>query len=55
MHQALVALYTESHVNPVGMCLWPLVTVFVRQLPILWSPRNQTLPDRVAAILVVKV
>jgi hypothetical protein len=40
-------------VRPWGPCGRALLGLVPRYLPALWSPRNQTLTDRVAGILVV--
>jgi hypothetical protein len=46
--------FNKRHrVNPAGSCLPPLLGATVLQAPVLWSPLNQTVPERFAGIVVV--
>lgn len=52
--KATSKLYREHKVNPFASCLWPMLfAVVVRLLPAFLSPLRQSLPDRVAGIVVV--
>ena len=51
--RAAAEVLRRHHVRPWGPCGRGLLGLVPRYLPALWSPRNQTLTDRVAGILVV--
>ena len=52
--EATMRLYEDHKVNPSASCLATLLSIFVfRTLPVLLSPLRQSLPDRVAGIVVV--
>jgi hypothetical protein len=54
LQEATSRFYRDHRVNPLASCLWPLLSgVVVRMLPFLLSPLRQSLPDRVARIVVV--
>jgi RDD family len=40
--------------NPFGSCVLALLAGLALQLPALWSPRHQTMPERLAGIVVVR-
>jgi uncharacterized RDD family membrane protein YckC len=53
--RAVGELYAESDIRPFASCLWPpLAIVAANQLQVIFSRRRQTLPDRLAGIIVVK-
>lgn len=55
VQRAVMGVYREHNITLFGGCLWPLVSqTVVTQLPALWSPQKQTLPDRLAGAIVVK-
>jgi hypothetical protein len=51
--RALMDLYKAEGVNPLGGCLSPLAAGFAFNLPALWSPRHQTIGERLAGVVVV--
>jgi uncharacterized RDD family membrane protein YckC len=51
--RALMDLYQAEGVNPLAGCLSPLAAGFAFKLPALWSPRHQTIGDRLAGVVVV--
>jgi membrane protein insertase Oxa1/YidC/SpoIIIJ len=46
--------YKEHNVNPLGSCLPELIAAVGPSLPALWTPRHQTLPERLAGIVTVR-
>ena len=46
-------LYKDEKLNPLAPCLWGLAGTSLLRLLALWSPRRQTLPDRLAGLIVV--
>ncbi len=52
--QALTRFYGEHNVNPLRSCAPSLLTPLVPSLPVLFSPRRQSLPDRLAGIVWVE-
>jgi uncharacterized RDD family membrane protein YckC len=53
LQRALMELYKDEKLNPLAPCLWGLAGTSVLRLLALWSPRRQTLPDRLAGLVVV--
>jgi 60Kd inner membrane protein len=51
--RALMDLYKAEGVNPLAGCLSPLAAGFAFKLPVLWSPRHQTIGERLAGVVVV--
>jgi uncharacterized RDD family membrane protein YckC len=49
--QALMRFYQEHNVNPFGSCAPTLLTLLAPSLAVLFSPRRQSLPDRLAGIV----
>ena len=49
--QAMMSFYREHDVNPVRSCAPTLLTLVAPSLPILFSPRHQSFPDRMAGIV----
>lgn len=49
--QALMSFYKEHNVNPLGACVPTLLTLVAPSLAVLFSPRRQSLPDRLAGIV----
>jgi 60Kd inner membrane protein/RDD family len=52
--QALKAFYKRNHVNPAASCAPSLLGAILMYAPGLWSPLNQTLPERLGGIVVVQ-
>jgi hypothetical protein len=52
--RALKEFYKRNRVNPAASCAPPLLGVAVMQAPVLWSPLRQTIPERLAGIVVVQ-
>jgi uncharacterized RDD family membrane protein YckC len=52
--QALMRFYQEHKINPFRSCAPTLLTVVAPSLAVLFSPRRQSLPDRLAGIVWVK-
>jgi hypothetical protein len=52
--RALKEFNKHHRVNPAGSCLAPLLGATVMEAPVLWSPLNQTIPERLAGIVVVQ-
>jgi 60Kd inner membrane protein/RDD family len=52
--RALKEFYKRKRVHPARSCVPPLVGTAVMQAPVLWSPLNQTIPQRFAGIVVVQ-
>jgi RDD family protein len=46
--------YEDNRVNVGRSCWPPLLGAVVMQAPVLWSPLNQTVPERLAGIVVVQ-
>ncbi|HTX12526.1 MAG TPA: RDD family protein [Solirubrobacteraceae bacterium] len=53
-HQALKEFSKRNHVNPAASCAPPLLGSAVMQAPVLWSRLNQTVPERLAGVVVVQ-
>ena len=51
---ALTSFYREHKVNPLRSCAPTLLTLLAPSLAVLFSPRRQSLPDRVAGIVWVQ-
>jgi hypothetical protein len=51
--KAMMDLVKAEGVNPVAGCLPPLAAGFAFTLPALWSPRHQTLRERLAGVVVI--
>jgi hypothetical protein len=51
---AIMKLYQDSDLNPLKSCAWGLAPAIALQIPMVWSPLNQSLPDRIAGIIVVE-
>jgi hypothetical protein len=51
--RASLDVYRRHGMGPVGSFGRALLGIAPLYLPALWSPRNQTLPDRIAGIVVV--
>jgi hypothetical protein len=51
--RALKQLDKRHRVNPAGSCLPPLLGATVLKAPVLWSPPNRIVPERLAGIVVV--
>ena len=49
--QALMRFYREHNVNPLGSCVPTLLTPVAPSLVVLFSPRQQSLQDRLAGIV----
>lgn len=54
INEAMSRLYRENDINPFRGCLWTLAGGVASFLPAVWSKRHQTLPDRLAGIIVVR-
>ena len=54
MHGAVTQFYKENKVHPLRSCLGLPVVVLAANTPIFWSRSKQTLPERLAGIVVVK-
>jgi hypothetical protein len=52
--QALMSFYREHNVNPFLSCALTLLTLVAPSLPVLFSRRRQSLPDRMAGIVWVE-
>jgi uncharacterized RDD family membrane protein YckC len=52
--RALKEFYKRQRVNPAASCAPSLLGAAVTQAPVLWSPLNQTIPERLAGIVVVQ-
>jgi RDD family len=52
--RALKEFYTRHRVSPAASCAPTLLGAAVTQAPVLWSPLNQTIPERLAGIVVVQ-
>lgn len=53
MREPEVDIYQAEGVSPLPACLVPLAAGFAFKLPALWSPRHQTVGDRLAGVVVV--
>jgi uncharacterized RDD family membrane protein YckC len=51
--RAVAEVQRRHDIRPWGCCAMGLLGLLPRYLPALWSPRNQTLPERVAGTIVV--
>jgi RDD family len=51
--RALKEFYKRNRVNATGSCAPPLLGAAVMYAPALWSPLNQTIPERLAGIVVI--
>ena len=51
--RAVAEVQRRHDIRPWGCCAVGLLGLLPRYLPALWSPRNQTLPERVAGTIVV--
>jgi hypothetical protein len=49
-----MSFYREHNVNPFQSCAPTLLTLLAPSLPVLFSPRRQSLPDRMAGIVWVE-
>ena len=47
-------LYRESDVNPLRSCGWRVAGALALQIPMLWSPSKQSVPERIAGVIVVE-
>ena len=47
-------LYKRNRVNATGSCAPPLLGAAIMYAPALWSPLNQTIPERLAGIVVAQ-
>ncbi len=55
LDQATMKLYREQKINPLRSCWWAILFgAGARTIPLLRSPLRQSLPDRVAGIVVVR-
>jgi hypothetical protein len=54
LQRAQIELFKRYNVNPLASCGWILPGIAVGQLPRLFSPLHQTLPDRIAGVVIVK-
>lgn len=52
--QATLHLYKVKKISPFGSCLWRLAALMALQAPKLWSPLRQSLPERLAGVVVVR-
>ena len=52
--RALKEFYKRHRVHPAASCGPPLLGAAVTPAPVLWSPLNQTIPERLAGIVVVQ-
>jgi RDD family len=52
--RAMTDVFRRHDVSPLRSCLPPLVPVALQYLLAVWSPLNQTLPERIAGIVVVE-
>ena len=52
-HRATMEVYRKHKVRPWGSCGLGFLGLVPKYLPALWSPRRQTLRDRVAGVIVV--
>jgi hypothetical protein len=54
LERALKGFYKRNRVNTASSCGPPLLGAALMQAPVLWSPLNQTIPERLAGIVVVQ-
>ena len=54
MRRAAADVYTRHGLNPTRACLPALGSATLLVLPALWSPLNQTLPERIAGTIVIR-
>jgi len=55
LRERIREIYRKHNMKPWGGCARGLYGLIPRYLPALWSARNQSLPDRLAGIIVVIV
>jgi hypothetical protein len=53
-NRAVIEIYTREGVNPLSSCVPTLIAATAPQLPAVWSPLEQTIPERLAGIVVVR-
>jgi hypothetical protein len=46
--------YKRERVNPLSSCVPTVIAAAARQLPAIWSSLNQTVPERLAGIVVIR-
>jgi hypothetical protein len=54
MRRAAAEVYRRHGLNPMRACLPALASATLLVLPALWSPLNQTLPERIAGTIVIR-
>jgi hypothetical protein len=54
MRRAAAEVYRRHGLNPTRACLPALASATLLVLPALWSPLNQTLPERIAGTIVIR-
>ena len=54
VQQAVTEVYRRHRLNPMRSCLPAVASSVLLRLPALWSPLNQTLPERLAGTVVVE-
>jgi 60Kd inner membrane protein/RDD family len=53
-NRAVMEIYKRERVNPVSSCVPSLIAATAPQLPAIWSSLNQTIPERLAGVVVVR-
>lgn len=51
--RAITEIYKRHRLNPLRSCLPAIASTLVLQLPAFWSPRNQTVPERLTGTVVI--